>query len=114
MGKPRRRQDRRDGRARRFSQFRELRLQVFQRGAEGGQAFFLLRHDLGRGARDETGVGELALGLGNFRFEPRDLLLQAFALCRLVDFDFEHQPAVADYGDGSICRGQGVNHADLR
>ena len=58
-------------------EFRELRLQVFQRGAKGGQAFFLLRDDLGRGACDETGVGELALGLGNFAIEPGDFLLQA-------------------------------------
>src|SRR5450759_2087231 len=94
-----------------LTEFLELGLQVFQRGGEGGQALLLLRHDLGRGALDETGVGELASGLGDFAFEAGDFLLQSLALCRLVDLDSEHQPAVADYGDGSVGRGQGTDHA---
>ena len=66
------------------------------------------------GARaTKPALASLPLGLGDFAFEPGDFLLQALALGRLVDFDFEHQPAVADDGDRRVGRGQGVDHAHV-
>ena len=58
------------------------------------------------GARvDETVVAELALGLGDFAFEPGDLLGQAFALRLLVDFNLEHQPQSPTTATGASASG---------
>ena len=93
-----------------LGQLCKLRPEVFQRGRESRQALPFLRDHLGGRARDETGVGELALGLGDFGFEAGNFLLQALALGRLVDFDFQHQPEVADHGNRCIGGGQRIHH----
>ncbi len=82
-----------------FAELRQARLFLFDHGR--------------RGAFDEAGVRQLAVGLGHFAFQARDLLVQAHALGGHVDLDVQHQAAGAHDLHRRAGVGQGVQDLDF-
>src|SRR5574341_2494878 len=84
----------------------QLLVHLRERGGKAGEALLLLRDDQRRRALDKVAVFEPGLRLGDLRFEPQPLLVQALALGGHVHLDLQHHAVFAHDRDRRARRRQ--------